>query len=274
MPTLSNNVGAYMIPIGINNRVFAGAGLISLDALKKKKKKKKKDADDSSELVQSVANESVDELIAESKKKKKKKRGGYVVNGKSGKWRTVSGNKIFFPDDSGTPVGMPSKMSDPKKAASDKASDKASAKKSGSGKSKNKTPGASGVKKKSGKGKKAASGGGSGKKSNAKAGAVGAALTGTDDAVDKLKSKKVGGKKKGNGEEGSAPKQDFNSKHMKNLQRKLKMTLLKLKKAAKNAPAGAETAIRSLLKAMGGKDGSAFEKAGSALSKAVSSIRG
>jgi len=43
MPTMSGNVGAYMVPIGgVQRRTFAGSGLIDVGELAPKKRKRKK----------------------------------------------------------------------------------------------------------------------------------------------------------------------------------------------------------------------------------------
>lgn len=73
--------------------------------------------------------------------------------------------------------------------------------------------------------------------------------------------------KGGGGTNPNAP--DFDSKDMKALERKLKLTMMKLKKKGGKAPKGAEKAVKGMLDAIKSKDPKKFKAANAKLGKAV-----
>lgn len=108
MSTLSSNVAGTVRPFFMQRRVFPGAGLVSLDKIKKRKKKK------SSDLVHSVAS------FHEERSTKKIGDDKWVINPskKVGKWRETANRPVFWPEDGSGPIGMPKALGKGKSGSS------------------------------------------------------------------------------------------------------------------------------------------------------------
>lgn len=73
----------------------------------------------------------------------------------------------------------------------------------------------------------------------------------------------------GSAKKGGGGTPDFDSKSMKQLETKLKATLVKLKKKGKGAPKGSEAAVKDMLAAIKSGDEKKFKAANAKLGKAV-----